>query len=344
MTQDTQMQLTVVMPAYNASRYISTTIYAIVNQTFTDWKLIVINDSSTDNTQEIVEEWCRKDKRIQLVNNWENIKVARSMNKGIALVESPYFTRIDSDDVPLPTHFETLIGYLEAHPDISICGSQVITIDAQGAFRRKWNYETDSEWIKMSAIFACPFLQSSVIMKTEVINDIGGYKIDKELVEDYELWIRALQKYKAANISAYTIQYRIHASNMSESNKNRIMQMLEQLYQESESSYPIDRTHLSLHARMEFGDWSAMTFHKMKALHGWSERLIAINRSKQFYPQSQYKQVVKKYFTNTYLKIATQNSGKLKCLALLKAFMFSPRYFMEIWKRRKENLVPPVNL
>ena len=336
-------KLTVVMPAYNASKYISTTIQSIVQQTFAEWKLIVINDCSTDNTKDIVEEWTRKDKRIHIVNNEENLKVARSMNKGIALVNTLYFARIDSDDVLLPMHFEKLIQYLEEHKDISICGSQVITIDEHGSFRRTWNYETNSDWLQMSSVFACPFLQSSVIMKTEVIKSIEGYRIEKELVEDYELWIRALLKYKAANYNDYTIQYRIHSSNMSESNKEKILAMLEKLYLEYQSSYPIDTNNLRLHARMEFGDWSELDNREFNELKGWKSKLQEINNAKTFYTKEKYKDVLDKYFTNAYLKIATQNGGKLKYIALLRAFMTSPKYFKEIWQRKKENQVNPLS-
>ncbi|MFT4202931.1 MAG: glycosyltransferase family A protein [Chitinophagaceae bacterium] len=338
-----ETQLTVVMPAYNASRYIYQTLEAIVAQTFPAWQLVVVNDCSNDDTASTVEGWSGRDDRIQLVNNQQNLKVAKSMNKGIALVDTKYFARIDSDDVPLPTHFEKLVAFLEAHPDIDICGSQVLTIDSQGAFRRKWNYETDSDWIKMSAIFACPFLQSSVVMNTNVIKELGGYSPEMELVEDYELWIRALTRYKAANIPDYTMQYRIHDSNMSETNKLKIMSMLEGLFLSYQQYYPIAEQHLGLHARMEFGDWSGMSVSDNRALGKWRNALESLNEKQRFYPKERYSEVLSKYFTNAYLKIATQNSGAVHFCALAKAFRTSPRYFKEIWKRKRENLISPNN-
>ncbi len=191
--------------------------------------------------------------------------------------------------------------------------------------------------------FCLPFLQSSVVMRTEAIKDLGGYRPEKELVEDYELWIRALQKYNAANIPDYTIQYRIHAANMSETNKGKILQMLQTLYMDNKDFYPVDTTHLALHARMEFGDWSALQGSEMSAMDRWRKQLETINSQKKFYPSDQYKQVLLKYFTNAYLKIATQNGGAMRLKALYKAFATSPVYFKEIWKRKKENAVNPID-
>ncbi|PZP40956.1 MAG: hypothetical protein DI598_18825 [Pseudopedobacter saltans] len=329
--------LTVIMPAYNAALYIEETLNSFINQNFKDWKLIVFDDASTDNTTTIVQNWVNKDSRIQLIKNEKNLQVAKTMNLGIKMVESPYFARVDSDDVLLSNHFEKIISFLESNSEIDVCGSQVITIDSESKFRRKWNYETDTMLIKMSSIFACPFLQSSVVMRSTVIKDVNGYRPEMELIEDYELWIRILQKYRAANIQDYTIQYRIHDSNMSEVNKIKILKILQHMFLDNIDNYPIDVTNLNLHAKMEVGEWQNFEMHDFKSLKMWRYNLLEINLKKNFYDKYLYKDLLNKYFTNAYLKIATQNKGKIRFLGIIKAVINSPMWFIKIINRKKEN-------
>ncbi len=328
--------LTIVMPAYNAAKYLDITLESFLKQRFTSWKLIVIDDCSKDNTWEIIENWQQNDSRIIGVRNDVNLKVARTMNKGIALVDTPFFARVDSDDVLLPDHFLKTINFLDQHADIDICGSQVITIDGNGQFRRKWNYETSSDWIKMSSIFACPFLQSSVVMRAKAIK-ANGYRPEMELVEDYELWIRLLRTHKAANIPDYTIQYRIHDSNMSEVNKSKLLILLETLFTEYKNDYPIALNKLSLHARMEVGDWSNSSMDELALLKKWKKELERIAVSNLKLDKASFRSVTQKYFTNAFLKIATQNSGTLRYKSLVCAIVCSPKFFISIIKRKKEN-------
>lgn len=329
--------LSIVMPAYNAEKYLDEAIKSFIAQSFRDWKLIIIDDCSHDKTWQIINDWEAKDHRIVGVKNTENLKVARTVNKGIAMIDSPYFARVDSDDVLLPHHFEKLISFLQQNKAIGLCGSQVITIDSQSQFRRKWNYEVDKDWISISSIFACPFLQSSVVMRTEVIKSVNGYDPEMELIEDYELWIRILQKYQAESINDYTIKYRIHGNNMSETNKSVMLKILERMYHANCDFFPIDLENLSLHAKMEIGEWGQFPVNEFKQLKKWKQKLMQINKSKHFYNQSDYKNVVNKYFTNTLLKIASQNGGVVKMLALSKAYLFNTKWAIFITKRKIEN-------
>lgn len=335
--EDKSIGLTIVMPAFNAARFIHETLQSISEQQFKNWRLIVIDDASTDNTWEIIQEWSNKDARILGIQNPNNMKVAKTMNFGISLVDTPYFARVDSDDVLLPHHFLRLVEHLDKNENIDICGTQVITINNKGEFQRKWNYETDPIWIKISSLFACPFLQSSVLMRTKVINALGGYREEMELIEDYELWIRALQKFNAANLPEYTIKYRIHEGNMSENNKTKMMQLLQQMYKQNSRNIPIDVDNLELHAKIEIGEWSKVSHHLFEKIEAWKNKLITLNSKIEYTEQKIYRKVIKKYFANIYLKIATQNSGLTRGKALLFAFIKYPNSTFTIIKRKIEN-------
>ena len=296
--------LTIVMPAYSAAKYIRGTIQSICDQSFTQWKLIVINDASKDETAAIVQSF--SDPRITLITNEQNLRVAKTMNKGIAMVDTPYFARIDSDDLCQPEHFQKHIDFFEQNPDIAICGSNVITIDENNNFNRNWYYETTPEMIKASAVFGCPFIQSSVMFRTEVIKALGGYREEMELIEDYELWLRAIQQYKCANLPELLIKYRIHTGNMSQVNKNKIMQLLESAYLKYSKELGVDTENLSYHARMEYGDWSNMVVKDLGKIKQWRKRLLAINNELKVYDKRTYRFILDKYFTNAFLKLSAR--------------------------------------
>ena len=330
--------LTIVMPAYNAAKYIRATIQSICNQSFTKWQLIVINDASKDDTAAIVQSF--SDPRITLITNEQNLRVAKTMNKGIAMADTPYFARIDSDDLCLPGHFQQHIDFFEQNPDVAICGSNVITIDENDHFNRNWYYETTPEMINASAIFGCPFIQSSVIFRTEALKTLGGYREEMELIEDYELWLRAIQQYKCANLPELLIKYRIHTGNMSQVNKSKIMELLESAYLKYSKELGIDTGNLPYHARMEYGDWSNIVAKDLSKIKQWRKRLITINNELKVYDKRTYRFTLDKYFTNAFLKIASQNGRKIKALALMSAVILSPSHTIALFKRRRESVVP----
>lgn len=333
--------LTIVMPAYNAEKFIKESIQCIIDQVFKTWDLYVIDDYSTDGTAEIIKEFASKDARIHYVKNEENLRVVKTMNKGLALADSQYFTRVDSDDLVQPNHFQNTISFLEQNPEYSFCGSNVTTIDENGKFGRRWYYESDNDWIKISSIFACPFLQSSVVGRLQSWLDVGGYREDMDLVEDYELWLRVVSKYKTHNLQDFGIKYRLHSNNISQRNKTKILHKLESLYTEYKNVFPIDLQALDLHARMEYGDWERISVAELNRIKKWRKTLLNLNASNKFYSTDLYKNIVDKYFTNAFLKIISQNaSKKVKILALFNALLVSPQYFQEIFKRKKESVQP----
>jgi glycosyltransferase involved in cell wall biosynthesis len=330
--------LTIVMPAYNAEKYIRETIQSICDQRFTQWKLIVINDASKDNTAAVVQSF--SDPRIMLVNNEQNLRVAKTMNKGIAMADTPFFARVDSDDICLPEHFQKHIDFFEKNPNIAICGNNVITIDENGNFNRNWYYETTPEMIKASAVFGCPFIQSSVVFRTDALKNLGGYKEEMELIEDYELWLRAIQKYDCANLPEMLIKYRVHSGNMSGVNKEKIMKLLEGAYLKYSKQLGTDTENLSYHARMEYGDWSNIAAKDLGKIKRWKKRLEAINNELKIYDKKIYRFVLDKYFTNAFLKIISQNGAKMKILSLLYAITLSPLHTFALFKRRMQSAKP----
>src|ERR1017187_7276972 len=113
--------ITVLMPVYNAAPFLREAIDSILNQTFKNFELLIINDGSTDNCEEIILTY--KDPRIRYIKNETNIKLISTLNKGIKLSKGKYIVRMDADDISFPDRIEKQVNYMETNPAIALCGT-----------------------------------------------------------------------------------------------------------------------------------------------------------------------------------------------------------------------------
>lgn len=121
------MLISVVLPAYNVQDTIGESIDSILSQTFTDFELIIINDGSQDNTEEVIHAY--SDKRIRYYRNEKNEGLIYTLNRGLDLAQGKYIARMDADDVSLPTRFEKQVKVMEESPNIVVCGTQIILLE-----------------------------------------------------------------------------------------------------------------------------------------------------------------------------------------------------------------------
>ena len=204
--------ISVVMPAYNAEKYISEAIDSILAQTFRDFEFIIINDASTDSTKEIIKSYT--DPRIKLINNEQNRGIAKSLNIGLAIAHGKYIARMDSDDIALPERFQIQFDFMEQHPDIDICGSWVKTFgDKEELLQRFQSHEQ----IRDATFFYCPLIHPSTIFKTNLNFE---YSSEFPRAEDYDLWCKKINEWKFANIPEVLILYRIHENQVGKAHKN----------------------------------------------------------------------------------------------------------------------------
>ena len=124
--------ISVILPTYNVEKYICEAIDSILNQSFSDFELIIVDDCSTDNTYSLCLEYASVDKRVKVFRNEENSKIEFSLNKALSLAKGYYVVRMDGDDISEPKRLEIMKGYLEDHPDIVLVGTSTITINAEG--------------------------------------------------------------------------------------------------------------------------------------------------------------------------------------------------------------------
>lgn len=187
-------RVSVIMPAYNAVRFLSEAVDSVLKQTFQDFELIVVDDGSTDRTRDVVAEFF--DPRIHYIYQ-DNRGPAAARNAGIAAARGEFIAPLDSDDLALPHRLTTQMSYLEAEPALSVVGSGYEWIDEQGQ-RIPWNNHSWQKYPELNDLkdwlFDCPFVPSATMFRRTAWEDVNGF--DEELIgpEDWNFWMRLVLK------------------------------------------------------------------------------------------------------------------------------------------------------
>lgn len=199
--------VSILMPVYKTAPFLREAMDSMLSQTFTDFELIVLNDCSPDNAEEILDEY--NDPRIVRYLGKENVGLANVLNVGMQMAKGKYIARMDSDDISSPNRLEVQIDYLERHPDIDLCSCGM---NLFGAMEDQWIRESDFETVRINALFFSPVLHASSVWKRDTF-EMLGLRFRQEMVpaEDYDLWCRALSGgLRLVNIPYCMYQYRIH--------------------------------------------------------------------------------------------------------------------------------------
>ncbi len=199
-------KISVIMPVYNAEKYLREAIDSILSQTYEDFEFIIIDDGSKDSSPDIVRSYT--DKRIKFYINEHNMGVAATLNRGLDLAEGEYIARMDSDDISLPTRFEKQIQYMESHPNIGVLGTK-ISVFGEGISEYEFEFSTTTKQAKADLFFNSSLAHPTVMMRREALNGIR-YELEYDGLEDYVLWWRISQTYEIVSLSEVLLRYRKH--------------------------------------------------------------------------------------------------------------------------------------
>lgn len=204
----TEPAISVVMPAYNAERYIAEAIDSILNQTYSDFELIIVNDGSKDKTEEIILSY--SDNRIKYLKNEANQGICRTLNKGIDAAKGRYIARMDSDDISLPSRLGSQFIFMERHSNIVAAGSDII-IFGEGISPYLGTMLHPPQECKAGLLFNSCFAHPSVIIRKEILEkEHLIYKDEYKGLEDFELWWQLSKYGDLANIHQPLLKYRRH--------------------------------------------------------------------------------------------------------------------------------------
>lgn len=195
------MKCAVLISLYNAEKTLDMTFKSLSLQSFQDFRIIAIDDTSTDNTNQKLLKWQTSfgSDRFVLIKNKTNLGLTKSLNKGLSLITEPYTARIDADDWWHEEKIESQIEFLDSHLDYGIIGCNYTNLIKNGKENHIHCPETD-ETIKKSMIRRNPFAHSCVMFRTDIIKNIGGYNEKIQYGQDYELWLRCSELTKFYNL------------------------------------------------------------------------------------------------------------------------------------------------
>ncbi len=206
--------VSVVLPVYNCEQYLGEAIESILNQTFASFEFIIIDDGSKDRSAEVMKEF--QDERIRIVHQ-PNQGLAATLNRGISQARGQYIARQDQDDLSYPERLARQVAHMEAHPDCVLLGTWAQILEVDRAVDRFHRHPVDEAELRYLMLFNNPFVHSSVMLRKQAVQQVGGYTTDPERQppEDFELWSRLSRVGQVANIGEVLLAYREIPGSMS---------------------------------------------------------------------------------------------------------------------------------
>lgn len=206
-------KISVIMPLYNAEQYVKKAIGSILQQSYKDFELLIIDDCSTDNTLEVVSSI--KNPKIKIVSNEKNKGIAYSRNKGLDLAESEYIALMDDDDLTVSNRFELQNDYLESYVDIDVVGGRHCAIDQKDQIIQSFMEPLNNpQYIRAYLMFYNAIANGSTMIRNDFLkkNHIK-YADDCLGMEDYRFWIDCSVKGKITNLSEVLLYWRKSGTN-----------------------------------------------------------------------------------------------------------------------------------
>lgn len=274
--------ISIVLPTYNGSRYLTSAIDSILKQTYSDIELILVDDCSTDGTDVIVDVIAKSDKRIRVIHNKINKKLPASLNIGFENAKGDYFTWTSDDNLYKYNALEIMLKSIKENPDTDIVYAMYGTIDTEGkVLTTNTNQEKESEE-KISYIHN--WVGACFLYKREVHDKLHGYDENLFLVEDYDFWLRAARYFNYKKINQNLYQYRVHPNSLTSTRKGEVLaKTVELLQRELELGYvqPDETALLYKHfVNYYFDCMDNKNFKKyMKLLKHMKDKRIKINLS-----------------------------------------------------------------
>lgn len=305
--------VSILMPAYNVEKYVAEAIDCIFAQTFEDFELLVLDDCSTDNTEEIVRSY--SDKRIRHIRHKQNMGLANNLNVGLKLARGRYIARMDGDDISLPERLQTQIDFLEAHPDIDLCSCGLQMFGMEDTV---WIRESDPEDVKITMMFYSPILHATSVWRRESFEKHNlYYNQDMFPAEDYDLWSRAVFHCKLANIPQVLYKYRIHGIQVTKTDDRVVLRDREIKLNYLKSTLPS----LNIENRTHFVDLFCINadktpeqINKLKIVY---KQVLIANNQDHFFRQSLLARRLRRYYQSiifNYLKTNKINVVNIKLL------------------------------
>lgn len=334
-------RVTVLMPVYNGGKYLNEAIESILNQTFTDFEFLIIDDGSTDNSVQIIQSY--QDYRIRLECNETNQRLIFTLNKGIDLAQGEYIARMDCDDISLPERLAKQVDFLDTHLDVSLCGTTLSVMNSGVAF----DHPSHPDEIKCRLLFNCCINHPTVMMRKDIlISNNCYYNADALHAEDYDLWIKLANITKLANINEVLLFYRMHPEQVTSKYSVEHLTTVYKIIKEHLRSFGIDPTdeQLYIHMSLCFQKYQATASYLLK-VRNWLDKLKEKNREVNYFPEPYFEAILdgyladaaKHYETSVLAQKAIKNKKLKKRLSTKKKILKNKKVTNKISKKKISN-------
>jgi glycosyltransferase involved in cell wall biosynthesis len=206
--------VSVVMAVYNGTEFLSEAIESVLGQTFTDFEFIIIDDGSTDGTSDIVDRYASADPRLRVYRQ-EHARLAAALNRGIKLARGKYIARMDADDVAYPHRFERQVQFFDKRQDLAVLGGAFELVGSHGQRGVIVRLPEDDAAIKSKLSSANCLAHPTVMVRKDILTEMGGYRGQFVHAEDYDLWLRIAERHVLANLAEPILRYRFHRNQVS---------------------------------------------------------------------------------------------------------------------------------
>jgi len=287
--------VTVLLPVYNAEKYIKNSIESILNQTYCKFLLLIINDGSIDQSLDIIKRY--NDNRIKIINFNQNIGLIKALNIGLDNSKGKYIIRMDADDISELNRIEEQIKYMDSNPAIGVsgCGSRTF-----GESVNSWEtlYPVEHDDIKVKLTHNTSLSHPTVIFNRALLGSIR-YNDKYQHIEDYELWVRIIDKFKIGNLNKVLLNYRIHSDQISTvySGEQAILANELRMKMLSKAGVNPNQDEVKLHKKIcsyQFENNPAF----LSASNVWFQKIYKSNHNSQYFNKSSLKKFYFKIFTH----------------------------------------------
>jgi glycosyltransferase involved in cell wall biosynthesis len=259
-----QPEISILLPVRDSANYLEETIQSLEAQTFQNWECLVIEDGSSDNSPNILENWRQRDTRVRVLSGGGR-GIVHALNLAFAEARAPIIARMDADDIALPKRLEKQFAFLASNPNVVACGTGALMIDPAGRPICPINASTDHKGIieRLLRGNASAIIHPSLMVQTSALRKVNGYQEEFRHVEDFDLYLRLSDIGQLANVDEILLHYRQHkaSANVVQKERQRALR-LKALndYRNSKGDPPAEqlefgRAHLNTLTDL-YADWS----------------------------------------------------------------------------------------
>ena len=234
-------KVSILLPTYKEPQYLIRSITSVLNQSFSDWELIVIDDGLVQNSKKSLFDFVQNDKRITVITNPQNLGIQKSLNEGLKAARGTYVARIDDDDEWIDTKkLHKQVAFLDEHFEYVLVGTGAVIVAPDGQQLTKYLLPESDIDIRKRILSKNCFIHSSVMFNKEKVLSLGGYSESDEVkhIEDYDLWLRLGQTGKMYIIPDYLIDFTLHKNSISSKNRRAQFKGNVKLTRKFKHAYP----------------------------------------------------------------------------------------------------------